>query len=291
MNLDWIKRWVRENFLNKNGDQALDGRLVGKTLTASAPDWTHGVGGSQGSVSLVRGAGPPANHPGYVEWRKPDNTRQAYMGYDADNLRLQLENNHNLCIIGNVGIGTTTPSQLLVVGEDIGAYSGNRITVGNTAGPSAINLGESADNRFFLHYDQNNKHVTLGHRLAGSQTNTLVLKGPRVGLHVVSPAGTLHAHDGVGGMIFWTHTAVGATAAVIVPNGTGDVLYQCQVWGVIRAGTASGALEAVLAPGESRDCTLASGTWRVRVTSAGQLEILRTAGSVTAQVALLALWL
>ncbi len=37
-----------------------------------------------------------------------------------------------------------------------------------------------------------------------------------------APQGPLHIHNGTGGLLFATKTAIGTTAQVIIPNGTGE---------------------------------------------------------------------
>jgi hypothetical protein len=45
---------------------------------------------------------------------------------------------------GGVGIGTNSPYEMLVVGDDLSRpFSGNRITIGNDSGLCGINLGEA----------------------------------------------------------------------------------------------------------------------------------------------------
>ena len=73
------------------------------------------LGSTYGYVSLQTGG---ATVQGYVEWFKPGPTRVGYMGYNdgnsANNLGLNLESSANFVINGgNVGIGTTSPSQKL----------------------------------------------------------------------------------------------------------------------------------------------------------------------------------
>ena len=56
------------------------------------------------------------NQVPYIQWRKSDGIRQAYMGWRSDVFNLTLENGHNFSINGgNVGIGTITPENLLFI--------------------------------------------------------------------------------------------------------------------------------------------------------------------------------
>jgi hypothetical protein len=90
---------------------------------------------------------------------------------------------------GNVGIGTTNPTEKLVVGIDLGeALSGNRITIGNISGPSALNIGTDINNRAFLFWDHVNKHLAIGTRIdSGQFGQTLVLKNGKIGMGMSNP--------------------------------------------------------------------------------------------------------
>ena len=91
---------------------------------------------------------------------------------------------------GNVGIGTTTPTDKLVVGDDFGVkLSGIRMTIGNAFGPSAINLGTDIDQRAFIFWDNSNNHMALGTRSGGTTFGqTLVLKDGNIGSGTSDPA-------------------------------------------------------------------------------------------------------
>lgn len=87
--------------------------------------------GSYGSASLVSGN---AAVTGYVEWRLPAvdgvfGTRLGYMGWDATNVVLMLENNADFVVNGgNVGIGTTSPVGLLNLRGYLGGTGGSIVT-------------------------------------------------------------------------------------------------------------------------------------------------------------------
>lgn len=90
---------------------------------------------------------------------------------------------------GNIGIGTYSASEKLVVGSDLGeALSGNRITIGNTTGPAALNIGTDINNRAFLFWDHVNKHLSIGTRIdEGQFGQTLILKDGRIGMGLATP--------------------------------------------------------------------------------------------------------
>jgi hypothetical protein len=59
---------------------------------------------------------PTTTQVPYIEWKTPNGTRQAYIGYNPNVFNLNLENGYNFSITnGNVGIGTTIPQYKLDV--------------------------------------------------------------------------------------------------------------------------------------------------------------------------------
>jgi hypothetical protein len=76
-------------------------------------------------------------------------------------------NNMHAAVTGNAGIGTATPSEKLVVGDDLGsALPGNRVTIGNRDSHSVINLGEDLDNRALVGWIDGNDFLPLTTRRA-----------------------------------------------------------------------------------------------------------------------------
>ncbi len=193
----------------------------------------------------------------------------------------------------HVGASDTTPHALLVVGDDLGSFGGHRISVGNAAGTAAINLGSDHDRRAYLLWNDLYRRFAFGMRLAGATYDTLVIDRDRLGIGLPvsqAPFGTLHAQGSAGGLLFWSEAAVGATPAVIIPDGAGDVTGLCLFWAVVQVGVETGAVQTQLAPGGTRDHAAANGVWRFRVTTSGQFDVVRTQGTATAQITLLALW-
>ena len=96
---------------------------------------------------------------------------------------------------GNVGIGTITPSENLVVGEDLGGYAGNRIAVGDAAAGTTpgFMVGEDDSNRAWMVWSVNDNLLSFG--MLNNNTrygNTLVLKDGNVGVGTAEPTSKLH---------------------------------------------------------------------------------------------------
>jgi hypothetical protein len=144
---------------------------------------------------------------------------------------------------GNVGIGVSNPSEPLVVGNDLGSFSGNRIVVGdNTAGAqTGLVAGEDNDNRGWFLWDINGSYLSMGTRIGGSNSsNTLVLRDGNVGvggltyedhrLYVSSaeaavPGATAYFHNyNTDGIALLADNNSSDATAVFVQYGSGDVL-------------------------------------------------------------------
>jgi len=97
-----------------------------------------------------------------------------------------------LTAAGNVGIGTTGPSNALVAGTDIGAGSvaANTIAVGNASGNSTFLLGQDSTNRGRLFWNYNatpsSAYMVLGTKTS-AQNLVLQDQGGNVGIGTTSP--------------------------------------------------------------------------------------------------------
>ncbi len=92
---------------------------------------------------------------------------------------------------GNVGIGVNSPSEPLVIGQDMGNYAGNRIVVGDTTPGTYTGLvvGEDSDNRAWLLWDVDGNFLQCGVRDGGTHYNdALTIKQGRVGLGTHEPS-------------------------------------------------------------------------------------------------------
>jgi hypothetical protein len=94
-----------------------------------------------------------------------------------------------------IGIGTDTPSEPLVIGNNLAYYPGNMLVVGNNTPDSyaGLALGEDEDNRFYMCYDNSNDYVYMGSKIGGVYySNNLVLRTGKVGIGINSPSEELH---------------------------------------------------------------------------------------------------
>lgn len=107
-----------------------------------------------------------------------------------------------------------------------------------------------------------------------------------------SPAqGKLHVHDGTGGMIFVTKSAISNVAQTIIPNGSGDVTGAITGFFVLDDGSGAVANAFTMIPGDNLDVLLGGYTLRLALNANGALTAIRHAGTGTATLALFAIWL
>ena len=118
-----------------------------------------------------------------------------------------------------------------------------------------------------------------------------------IGAGTTSPQGKMHLVGSLGRWLMYEYDGLDGTTQVIIPNGTGDVVYAAQLWSIVR--TSSGALQVAnngsnaLGLGVSTAIYSDGGTniAQFRVLANGQIEIQRTAGALTYKVALMIQWM
>lgn len=217
---------------------------------------------------------------------------------DAGNLGVFVEDG------GDVGIGTATPTVKLDVAGDV--------RLGTAVAPAVLEYADTGDVTNnedkltvrgpayggvvcgALHIGRGssfqNGRVRISYVQAGVDTEAVRLESGRVGLNVASPQGALHAHDGTGGMLFVTKTAIGAGTQTIIPNGAGDVVRGIAGNLVATDGVGVVANAFNILNPATLDVTVGSLTLRLEVTAAGALTAKRQSGTGTATLALLATW-
>ena len=117
-----------------------------------------------------------------------------------------------------------------------------------------------------------------------------------ISIQPASPLGLLHGYDAQSGFLHWENGAVGGTTVTVIPNGVGDVTAALCVQYVLKSsgGTPPDDWQAGLTTLEPNTSTLLyneEATLQLRVTSAGVVEVQRTAGTSTFKVAFWLLWI
>lgn len=112
-----------------------------------------------------------------------------------------------------------------------------------------------------------------------------------LGLGTTAPQSILHAHNGTGGMMFVTKTAVAGTDVTLIPNGTGDVVTQLYAQGMVLGSSAVNfAVWDWINVSSTRTLTTGGDSFRIRVNADGSVDCARTAGTQTYTVVLLLIW-
>lgn len=186
---------------------------------------------------------------------------------------------------GKIGFGTKTPSENLVVGDDLGVdYTGKRLVVGDTTGYPGVIVGNDDNNRGWQIWDVVNDVYYFGTRVAGtSYNNTLVLDAGKVGVGTASPAVALDVDTGVinASAICDENNAncLDLSAGVGGSDNLGDHTatqnLQLGTNYISNNGTAS---QGLVFDGNNRATFKPNGGWGVTVDS-GNFRILNTAGS------------
>ena len=127
---------------------------------------------------------------------------------------------------------------------------------------------------------------------ASGALGLFVAHGGNVGAGTDAPQGRLHVWDGTGGFLFGSRSAIGATATVIIPNGTGDVTLMVRVEAIVSNGAtaAYSAFGLTLGGVVTQNVTVGSDTYQFRLNSDGSLDVRRTAGSNAGKAVVRAMW-
>lgn len=113
------------------------------------------------------------------------------------------------------------------------------------------------------------------------------------GMGTSSPQGKLHIHDGTGGWIFSTKTAVNTTPQFIVPDGTGDVVRGLFFISVVMPSSGSVFMTSnAIANGGNVDIYNSGGNvLNLRCNANGSVDVRSTSGAATYSVSLHMVWL
>ena len=287
-----------------NGFTYAVGAVVYVAFAANSPDGGV-VLGSKAPLPTLDGIVTAHDHAGYVardgstpltgDWDMGDGRKLSgdkVAARDGAGLRLE-DDGGNLGVFvkdgGAVGVANAAPDAPLHVGDTGGADG--EILVQSNGGRTAVLEADDSGN--YVHVGSHSNHdfyVVRNNVPKIEVAATYTRLTDALGILGVTPQGALHAHDGVGGVLFVTKTGVGATAVTILPNAAGDVTHGLAGLAVVSDGTYAAAGSLTLFPGGSED--ISAGTLAVRLACAadGSLTVKRQSGTGTATVALLAVW-
>jgi hypothetical protein len=160
--------------------------------------------------------------------------------------------------------------------------------------------GLGAGRKGYLGYPAaSNDNLTIANEISGAHINLLPTGAGRVGIGTSSPQAELHTYDTDAGTLHnWRTTGIAGSRVTIVPNGTGDCVQSCSVFGTAydssgNAWELRGALESGVSAGVEQTVQVAgdaTDNLHVKVKTDGQVEIVRNAGARTWSVCLSAWW-
>jgi hypothetical protein len=146
-----------------------------------------------GDYSFAAGRDANARHAGTFVWADTSTPNTEGTGVNSTG-----PNQFLIRASGGVGIGTNSPNEMLVVGEDLGRpFSGNRVTVGNKSGHSGINLGEDGSQRAFILWHDTTNHLEIGTTNQLTYPGALVVKDGKVEVKTNNPAEALSVNGNV----------------------------------------------------------------------------------------------
>jgi hypothetical protein len=119
----------------------------------------------------------------------------------------------------------------------------------------------------------------------------LISEGGNHGFGTTAPQGKLHAHDGVGSMLFVSKSGIVNVAQTMIANGTGDVTGGLTGFFVVSAGSSAAANMLTMLPGDTLDIVVGGYTLRLALNVNGALTAIRQSGTGTASLTLLAVWM
>lgn len=157
--------------------------LIAQLALLAAPHAAYAIGTADGNIPIGTTTIPPSELGVYGG---------ATIGANYINIAAPT---NGLLVSGNVGIGTTSPSNKLVVGSDIGATGvpNNSIGVGNASGNSSLTLGQDNANRVRISWIYNATTSSAYTIFGSNATQPLVLQdtGGNVGIGTINPGSPL----------------------------------------------------------------------------------------------------
>jgi hypothetical protein len=180
---------MREGKVGIGNDYPTEPLVIGNNLADHSETSTMLVVGNHnaGSFSGIS-LGEDANNRFYMAYDNDDD--YIYMGMEVASV---FYSNNLVLRGGKVGIGNNNPTEPLVIGNNLADHSeaSTMLVVGNhNAGSfSGVSLGEDADNRFYMAYDNDDDYTYMGMEVGGVfYSNNLVFRGGHVGIGTNSPS-------------------------------------------------------------------------------------------------------
>jgi len=232
---------------------------------------------------------------------------------------------------GNVGVKNSNPAQALDVTGGVQSSGGVRVAEAIGAEDAFLSVGRNrtASGYAYVTLHGDNVHTygvrlirwndgadadsLLTHRGGGdlilqTESDTPVrihtasverLRVRNAGLAISGPGaafdpqGALHVHDGTGGWLQTSKTAITTTAQVIIPDAAGDVTALALVDALVSNGTLRTSMSFTLEQGavSTQNITVGAETYQFRLNASGSLDVRRTAGTAAGKVVVRVLWL
>lgn len=169
--------------------------VVGKNVTSYDGEWIV-IGDDTPDESTGLIIGEDADNHGWLEWGINGNR----MNLGTIESGAWYLNTLNLKE-GRVGVNCTDPSEPLVIGKNLGSYSGNRVVIGDDqAGVgTGLVIGEDDDNYSHMLWRVDFDYLNIGTTEGGVlHDNTLAVRTGQVGIGTGTPLQTLDVRGTIG---------------------------------------------------------------------------------------------
>ena len=108
---------------------------------------------------------------------------------------------------------------------------------------------------------------------------------------MTAPLGKFQVYDGTGGLLFVSKTGISNVAQTIIANATGDVTGGLAGFFIVNDGSGAVANVLTMLPGDTLDTVVGGYTLRLALNVNGALTAVRQAGSGTASLVMLVVWM
>jgi len=130
-----------------------------------------------------------------------------------------------------IGLLSDLPMENLVIGNNIGSYSGNRLVIGDTESgvSTGLVLGEDDDSRGWLLWNVDDNYLDIGTKEAGtSYGNTMTIRSDQVGINTNSPNYDLDVRGTIGNNTTLYHSDKRWKRDILKLNGSLDRVMKLQ---------------------------------------------------------------